>query len=251
MSLHDLEISVGLMLHLSFGFMVGRAALAGLIHDRTVGQAMQKSSGKLPSHIFVTLSKEARATVAFWGAFFTGWDRTCPIVQRFSPQCAHECHGMSDASGTGYGGILHEGDAATRVTGLMGLWVVPEESAEFATRPASVVNAPLLEGRAVLHWFQMFAQRCAGRRLLLEIDSSTFVWVLESLYSSNPQLAAIVASIWDFVCRFHICLRVRHVMGDAYNLPAHYLSHGDFFQAQCHAQSLFGLPLKLVTLPPL
>ncbi len=96
-----------------------------------------------------------------------------------------------------------------------------------------------------------FAQRCAGRRLLLEIDSSTFVWVLESLYSSNPQLAAIVASIWDLACRFHICLRVRHVMGDAYNLPAHYLSHGDFVQAQCHARSLFDLPLELVNSPQL
>jgi hypothetical protein len=146
---------------------------------------------------------------------------------------------MSDASGTGFGGTFLDYARGTQVEGLMGSWSPPRDMSD-------VVNAPLIEGRAALRWAQTFAHKCAGKRLLLEIDSATLVWALESLYSSNADLAAVVAGISAIMCRYHVVLRVRHVMGDIYNTVAHHLSHGSLAQAQCHALLRFQLPLVLV-----
>ena len=92
-------------------------------------------------------------------------------------------------------------------------------------------------------WFDHFGFYCRDMRLLLEMDNKESARSLEAGYSKCIRLYPHIRAIRSMCARYHINLRVRHIMGRSLNLIADHLSHDRIKEAQCLAVKMFGRPM--------
>jgi hypothetical protein len=92
------SIRKAVVLCFSCGFQIGRPMVAFMVHARTEGERLVKSSGLLPTDVLVKLNPKAAMAMWFWDQVFRSWDRSCPIVADFTPQSGYQVLMRSDAS---------------------------------------------------------------------------------------------------------------------------------------------------------
>ena len=97
-------------------------------------------------------------------------------------------------------------------------------------------STTVLEAYAAVLWFRLFFHLCVGSRLLLESNSEPFVI---SIVIVSPSLVeGCVREIRSHVAFNYITLRVRHVLGEFFNLIADHLSHTRIEEARCLVRSV-------------
>ena len=82
-----------------------------------------------------------------------------------------------------------------------------------------------METFGVRKWFEWFGRVCRNCRVHLEVDNSSVVLAVQSLYSAKCEMMAEVEIIAALVCEYNITLRIRHVIGKDFNITADHLSH--------------------------
>ena len=245
----ELDRCIGLLRWLSAGFSCGRSDLAHLVHVRTAAslaksqhEAQRRFAKKAGSPFMIKLSAAARRVIVFWQEHFPAWDRRCPIVRGFSPTASWQVLGRVDASTTwGCGGFCFVPGSKV-LSCFMHEWSPGERAYAMVTERESTTCFELM---AAQRWMEIFAPRCAGRRVQLECDNMPGVLGMERGYSEIPSLVSMISRIRSLCVVGHICFRACHVMGLLFNKIADALSHNDFPQAQAAAIQEFRLPLLL------
>jgi hypothetical protein len=239
LSVEQLETACGIMTWLSAGFPNGRAQISWLVQMRTTGQARHKR-GRLPkSKVLVKVTDEVRVTLQFWHKVFPKWRKRCPIRADFNPTATYQSLGRGDASTKwGYGAWLYDG---TRLQYVMRAWTDAERKrAKVLERESTGV----LELWAMELWLRAFGPQMQGQRVHFDTDSGPACLAVGSAYSPRPRMVEAVMAIQELCVQFHIILRVRHVIGDVFNIIADHLSHDRLRDAQCQARKEFGLRLS-------
>ena len=198
MSLFDLERAAGFMQWLGVGFSIGQACVGYIIHDRTAAQAVFSRRGGSPRRIMVTCCAQSRAAFKFWASFFPSWDRSCPIIQGFSPTASHQCLGRVDASTDwGCGGFIRVCEDADCLVGDMRRWSDEDRALAFVSEREST---GVMEGLAVVWWLSIFGDFCYGKRVLLETDNASVVFALDCCYSKRPVMMALIVDVMSLCC---------------------------------------------------
>lgn len=240
LSLADVHRAVGFMLWLSAGFRVGRGELAHLTVMRTKGDAVHRRTGRRPCDVMIAVSPGARVCLSFWHRFFPTWSRRTPIQQHFGPTASWEVLARVDASTDwGCGGF-----AAAR--GAVSLpWFAHEwtDKEEASAHVVDRMSTGVLECRAIHRWLQLFGERFAGRRVLMECDNSSAVLGVEAAYSGKEAMIVEIVAIRRLSLRYNIILRTHHILGQLYNTLADCLSHDRISLAREVAVEEFGCPL--------
>ena len=245
LTLTELKQAAGLMLCLSAGFPIGRASVAyvTVVHNRTRGDVQCAAQDGNPKTFIVPLSKESTAALQFWSNGMCGWDRTCPKVADFSPQAGAEVLGASDAATdakAGGGGWLLPVHTTSAV-GYMRAWTQSErDRAKVDVRESTTV----LEAEALYELLHRGKELIRGKRVEIHLDNAAVVWAVQGLYSARPVVMGVIERIAKLCCRWHVVLRVRHVVGKLFNTIADCLSHMDAVQAKVICRDVLGVNLS-------
>lgn len=240
LSLADIERAVGIMYWLSAGFEIGRAEIAHLVHMRTSGQSIQRRTGRGSVAILVKVTRPASASLKFWCEEFSTWNRRTPIKLHYGPCGDWQVMGRVDASTDwGWGGVM-VARGARSLPWFNEPWTEQDDKDAMVTlRPST----GLLELRGVRRWLEVFGPACHGLRVLVESDNSAAVYDIEAAYSKRPGMMGEIVAIRRLCIRFHIVLRVRHILGVVFNRVADALSHNRISLARCLAEEEFGCVL--------
>jgi hypothetical protein len=95
---HEWEKAAGILYWLTACFKVCRAAVSYIIHDRTRAQMLTNRCGKPRHRVVVKKSKESSTVFRLLARVLPRWDRTCPVVEGFTPTATWEMFGRVDAS---------------------------------------------------------------------------------------------------------------------------------------------------------
>ena len=252
LSLHEVEKAVGILMFLASAFTIGRADLVHLVAMRTAGQAAhRKAEAKARrslsrKSIACAVLPAAAGTFRFWNEFFPLWDRRAPVFLDFGPTAHFQCLIRIDASTDfGCGGFLFI-PGVERVFAFVHKWSVAERELAVVLQREST---GVMEMWAVQLAMELFAPFCIGRRVLLESDSVSAVFALNTAFSSRPLIMRALRDIRMRVARSRIILRVCHIFGVKFNLVADHLSHNRLAQAQFLAVEEFGFQLFLLPSP--
>ena len=112
-------------------------------------------------------------------------------------------------------------------------------------------STTVLEAYAAVLWFRLFFHLCVGSRLLLESNSEPFVISIKAAFSERALVEGCVREIRSHVAFNYITLRVRHVLGEIFNLIADHLSHTRIEEARCLVRSVFNREMTLVPCAPM
>lgn len=241
LSLTEVRRAVGLMYWLSAGFCLGHSEIGHLVHMRTKGERILKSTGRRPAEIMLKISAPARAVLSFWSTAFPRWDRFSPIQEHFGPAADWEILGRVDASTDWACGGFLASRGGTSLPWFSTAWTASERD---EARVTCRESTGFLECCAILHWLQIFVGFLRGRRVLLETDSSTVVYDVDRAYSPRPSILRVITEIRHLCVSHSIILRVRYIHGSTYNALADALSHNDIPLARALAIGTIGCPLS-------
>jgi hypothetical protein len=242
LSLFALRRACGVFNWVTDGFVLGKPALAHLVHMRTAGEALAKRSPLVSAEaIMVPKTAAVVAACTFWNAVFSSWDGRRRCVLEFGPCCTWETMGKTDASTDwGCGGLFLQGST---LLGFSWCWTEEERASSFVSERSSTGVLELLGAQ---HWFTRFAERCAGTRLEFCSDHQEVVRSLESGYSPTPSMMPPIGVIRSLCVEWEIVLRTRHVVGSRFNVIADHLSHNRLQEASIQAGIELGLSLVLL-----
>jgi len=241
LSLSEVRKVVGLMNWLSAAFEIGKADVASLIGVRTGLEAVAVRKSLRPDDVSAVLTGPAAESLLFWARVFPSWDRSCPIVGGFGPTRSWELLGRCDASTDwGAGGFLFDG---SHVWLFARPWSDGDRGKAFVSNRESTGVFELM-GASI--WADLFACRCAGRRLLLELDSACAVQALARAYSPRTAMLSHIRRIRELAVEFCFCPRFSFILG-VLNIIADNLSHGLVQEAVCAAELAFGVPAVVVS----
>jgi hypothetical protein len=242
LSLDQVETAVGLMSWASEGIPSFAACVSPMIAMRSALKrihAAARSSDKRKT--VLRTPPLAHSAIGFARSVFVAWDRTCPIVQSFSPTASWQILGKCDASSSwGAGGILFDGRS---LFGFQHEWTEDECEAAFVIERESTTVEEL---QAAAIWLEIFASQCLSLRVLLELDSETAVKCLQKAFSAKPDVMECLIRFRLASARAGIVLRVRHVLGKQFNRIADALSRNCWQEACRLAREEFDLDLVWV-----
>lgn len=242
--------AVGIMIWLAAGFRIGSAHVGPLLACLKKGKRLCKRTKKSPALVSFKVEPEVHEAFVFWSLHLRSWDRVCPVVAAFGPCFRAEVRGWVDAcTGPehlkpgewkgGAGGVCFV-PSEKRLVGFSHEWSdVEREAAKRGERQSS----PYVEMDGVRLWLAQYAAVCATKRLLLVVDSDPTYLALRKCFSSDEPIKGLLRDVRELLAVSFVCLRVRSVVGDAFNKVADLLSRGQIAAAVDAAWSLFGLEL--------
>ena len=227
MTLQDAESGKGLMQYLSSAFTYAAADLSLFSAFIASMKRHHSVKGKHPSCV---IPEPLAQALAGWCEAFESWDRSCPIVGRFSPVAAAQTVGTYDASTSwGAGGAFW----SEKEPGVCKVFARPwtEHERGLAKRELSA-STGLLEAMAGVMWLERFVRECTGTRLCFLGDNASAVLGFHKSFSPRPDMAAQFREGRRLVSKWGVCFRARYVH-TSLNCIADLLSHGLFVQATC------------------
>lgn len=197
----------------------------------------------------VRLTPSFYVDLRYWHARLSRWNHSCSWLPSTAPLVL-----VTDASTTGFGfHIRHAPPAVAALlpahmqpgSGFMGIW-----SPEHVARTSSHRNIQWSEFFSALSAVLCYSPYAANHSILLLMDNSSDVNVINRQSSRNAHIAVLLRALYDLSFRYHFSVRAQHIAGES-NVLADFLSRPALHR---HAPMLHWdhsvLPLCVVSVVP-